>query len=191
MLGADEIRLCKGLLKLDPRRYGFRGRYLGFQAPPRSMKAVRGQTYRIRNIQKKIPVQYLPSEVYAAWVSLNRAMKKEIGRDILVESGYRSPAYQLFNVLFHLAMYNWNVRKTLRRVAMPGYSEHGNKHTALDFITVRGVPQEDNLFAFAHTPEYRWLTKNASRFGFILSYPKGNKHGIMFEPWHWRYVGVK
>ncbi|MCT8137562.1 D-alanyl-D-alanine carboxypeptidase family protein [Anaerobacillus sp. CMMVII] len=33
--------------------------------------------------------------------------------------------------------------------------------------------------------------KNASKYGFIMSYPKGKTHltGYMYEPWHYRYVG--
>ncbi|MBK7960075.1 MAG: D-alanyl-D-alanine carboxypeptidase family protein [Bdellovibrionales bacterium] len=30
-----------------------------------------------------------------------------------------------------------------------------------------------------------WLTENASRFEFQLSYPRNNDHGIIYEPWHW------
>ena len=38
---------------------------------------------------------------------------------------------------------------------------------------------------FARTPEFRWLKKQAGRFGFQLSYPRNNPHGIAYEPWHW------
>ncbi|MEK7495870.1 MAG: D-alanyl-D-alanine carboxypeptidase family protein, partial [Patescibacteria group bacterium] len=34
-----------------------------------------------------------------------------------------------------------------------------------------------------------WLTENAYKYGFILSYPKQNTY-YRFEPWHWRFVGV-
>lgn len=45
---------------------------------------------------------------------------------------------------------------------------------------------------FANTPEYKWLLENAHQFGFILRYPqdKADKTGIIFQPWHWRFVGV-
>jgi hypothetical protein len=40
------------------------------------------------------------------------------------------------------------------------------------------------------TEEYKWLLDNAHKYGFILSYPKDDTYYI-FEPWHWRYVGVE
>lgn len=67
-----------------------------------------------------------------------------------------------------------------------GYSEH-QLGTTVDFITTGtgGV-----LVGFDKKPAYPWLLANAYRYGFILSYPKSNGYYI-FEPWHWRYVGVK
>jgi D-alanyl-D-alanine carboxypeptidase len=38
---------------------------------------------------------------------------------------------------------------------------------------------------FERSPAFAWLQRNASRFGFALSYPRGNRHGIAYEPWHW------
>jgi zinc D-Ala-D-Ala carboxypeptidase len=67
-----------------------------------------------------------------------------------------------------------------------GYSEH-QLGTALDIIApgLGGV-----LDGFEKTPAYTWLLANAYKYGFILSYPKNNKYYV-FEPWHWRFVGVK
>ena len=74
------------------------------------------------------------------------------------------------------------------RVAFPGYSEHGApRWPAIDFVTMKGMPSDKNPLDFVSTEEYRWLLKNAHRFGFYLSYPKNNKDGIMYEPWHWRF----
>jgi D-alanyl-D-alanine carboxypeptidase len=42
---------------------------------------------------------------------------------------------------------------------------------------------------FDLTPEHTWLLNNAQKYGFVMSYPKGNAYYI-YEPWHWRYVGV-
>lgn len=67
-----------------------------------------------------------------------------------------------------------------------GYSEH-QLGTTVDFT----APALDGgLDGFEKTTSYKWLTENAYKYGFILSYPKGNEHFI-FEPWHWRYVGVE
>jgi D-alanyl-D-alanine carboxypeptidase len=65
-----------------------------------------------------------------------------------------------------------------------GYSEH-QLGTAVDFTTAEsGV-----LSGFAKTHGYQWLSDNAYRYGFILSYPEGNGYYV-YEPWHWRFVGV-
>ncbi|MBX9906677.1 D-alanyl-D-alanine carboxypeptidase family protein [Patescibacteria group bacterium] len=66
-----------------------------------------------------------------------------------------------------------------------GYSEH-QLGTTVDFTTT-GI--NGGLTGFDTTPAYTWLTKNAYRYGFVLSYPKNNQYYI-FEPWHWRFVGT-
>ena len=67
-------------------------------------------------------------------------------------------------------------------VAKPGTSEH-NTGLAVDF---NGV--EDNFYK---TKEYKWLMDNAHKYGFIERYQKKWKDctGIIYEPWHFRYVG--
>lgn len=67
-----------------------------------------------------------------------------------------------------------------------GYSEH-QLGTTIDFITTGLNGQLDG---FDKTKAYEWLLANAHKYGFVLSYPDGNKFYV-FEPWHWRYVGVK
>lgn len=68
-----------------------------------------------------------------------------------------------------------------------GYSEH-QLGTALDIMTTGLNGELTN--AFADTAAFAWLADNAHRYGFILSYPQGNEYYI-YEPWHWRFVGVK
>ena len=46
------------------------------------------------------------------------------------------------------------------------------------------------LAGFDDTETYNWLLQNAHKFGFTLSYPKNNGYYI-YEPWHWRFVGVQ
>ena len=57
----------------------------------------------------------------------------------------------------------------------------------MDFITNGTSGQLDG---FDNTQAYQWLLDNAYKFGFELSYPKGNNYYV-YEPWHWRFVGVK
>lgn len=47
--------------------------------------------------------------------------------------------------------------------------------------------------SFENTAQFRWLMENAENYGFILRYPadKTTQTGIMYEPWHFRYVGVE
>lgn len=73
-------------------------------------------------------------------------------------------------------------------VAPPGTSEH-NLGLAVDLGSISNQLLDET---FAGTPESRWLVKNAASYGFILRYPKGKEQitGIIFEPWHYRYVGV-
>ncbi len=67
-----------------------------------------------------------------------------------------------------------------------GYSEH-QLGTTIDLTT----PGTGATFSkFKTTEAYQWLLKNAYKYGFILSYPEENKY-YQFEPWHWRFVGVK
>lgn len=65
-----------------------------------------------------------------------------------------------------------------------GYSEH-QLGTTVDFTTTKLGLYNTRL---EKEPAYAWLTENAYKYGFILSYPKGNTYYI-FEPWHWRFVG--
>lgn len=73
--------------------------------------------------------------------------------------------------------------------APPGYSEH---HTGYAIDIGDGTVPAVNLSPdFDKTPAYRWLAANATRFNFELSFPQGNKQGVTYEPWHWRFVGDK
>ncbi len=67
-----------------------------------------------------------------------------------------------------------------------GYSEH-QLGTTVDLITTGLNGQLDG---FDGTKAYAWLVANAYRYGLVLSYPQNNKFYV-FEPWHWRFVGVK
>lgn len=74
-------------------------------------------------------------------------------------------------------------------VAFPGTSEH-NLGLAVD-IVARDYQILDEKQA--RTPEAQWLKENCWKYGFILRYPtdKTDETGIIFEPWHYRYVGEK
>jgi len=75
--------------------------------------------------------------------------------------------------------------------ALPGHSEH-QTGLAVDVLH-RG--HDGGLMVnmgFESSRQFEWLVENAHEYGFILRYPRGyrNISGFIFEPWHWRYVGV-
>jgi LAS superfamily LD-carboxypeptidase LdcB len=67
-----------------------------------------------------------------------------------------------------------------------GYSEH-QLGTTIDLSTKE---LGTSYTSIEDSDAYKWLQDNAYKYGFILSYPKGNAY-YQFEPWHWRYVGIK
>lgn len=69
-------------------------------------------------------------------------------------------------------------------VARPGTSEH-NTGLALD------INCADH--SFKNTKGYKWLQENAEDYGFIMRYAedKQEKTGVIYESWHWRFVGIK
>jgi D-alanyl-D-alanine carboxypeptidase len=114
-----------------------------------------------------------------AWERMQSAAAAD-GAMLLPLSAFRSVARQTTIIRRKLAR-GQKIADILRVSALPGCSEH---HTgrALDL----GAPGHLKLeVSFARTREFRWLQRHASRFGFFLSYPRRNPHGISYEPWHW------
>ena len=189
----EEIAIIEGIVAIDPRTYGFKGLYFGMTDVPDDLVALVGQEYGIGGGTKVLQTQYLPARVHAAYLRLNDAMYERIGRRVLVESGYRSPAYQAIVFLRYLAEHDGDVRTAAARIAVPGYSEHGNPAMqGMDVRTRETVFDEDGIaIPFGNTVEYRWLADTAKDFGFAESYPEGNPWGVIPEPWHWRWEGYE
>lgn len=78
--------------------------------------------------------------------------------------------------------------EALKQLGLPGCSEH-NAGIAADIVEAGQFTLSEK---FAETPEYQWLQENAADYGFILRYPEGKENitGIIFEPWHYRFVGI-
>ncbi len=189
-LNKKEIAFLKKLLTLNPHEYGFKGEFFGIDDVPKDLVEIEGQKYEVDTEEgfAEIGVRYLPKKVYKAYTKMNDAMFNDIGKKLLIASGYRSSAYQLFLFVWYLNMYEFDIEQTVKRVAMPGYSEHCvSDNVAIDFITTNGIPNENDERRFEDTKEYEWLLKNADKFGFKESYPKDNEFGINYEPWHWKY----
>ena len=124
---------------------------------------------------------WLLTPVAVAWQRMRTAaMREDIALDAI--SGYRSHAYQL-GIFTRKRARGQTVEQILQVNAAPGYSEH-HSGCALD-IGTPGEPAAEE--SFEKTLAFAWLKNNAGDFGFVLSYPRGNPHGIVYEPWHWRW----
>lgn len=126
----------------------------------------------------------LRDEAWTAFVQMQNAAAEE-GITLVHISSYRP--YELQDRLF----YNYSLREgeaaANRYSARPGQSEH---QTGLAIDVTDGGPLEQD---FQYTPAGIWLWENAYKFGFIQRFPDGKEHitGYMFEPWHYRYIGVE
>lgn len=119
---------------------------------------------------------------------------KADGVDLLVCSAYRSieKQTQLFNDQVALFVAQGMSREkaeaqTATMIAVPGTSEH---HTGLaaDIVT----PTHQTLDPeFANTEAGKWLQEHAVEYGFVLRYPEEKQDitNIIYESWHYRYVG--
>lgn len=76
-----------------------------------------------------------------------------------------------------------SIEEILRVSAPPGYSEH-HSGRAVDVCTPGCPPFEPE---FERTEAFEWLSSRANGYGFALSYPRGNRQGYSYEPWHWCY----
>jgi len=116
------------------------------------------------------------------------------GVELMVVSGYR-PAYRQrelhYRQIERFMGYGQSRAEAVATastiVLPPGTSEH-QTGLAVDIVTPAHQMLNDY---FADTPAGRWLAENSWRHGFNLRYPRDSMHitGVIFEPWHFRYVG--
>lgn len=130
--------------------------------------------------------QTLTPEAAAAYQELAKACLAETNRTLVPLSGYRSYAYQeeLFN-----NYKNVDGQDAEHYSAKPGTSEH-QTGLAIDVGDI-DLPEENLEESFGETEAGKWLAENATDFGFILRYLKGQETftGYQYEPWHFRFVG--
>ena len=124
---------------------------------------------------------WLRVDAARAWSHLHAAALRD---DIVLEtiSGYRSHAYQL-GIFERKLERGQTVDEILTVNAAPGYSEH-HSGQALDIGAPGEPPAEES---FEGTSAFAWPRDNAAGYGFVMSFPRDNPHGIVYEPWHWRY----
>ena len=109
----------------------------------------------------------------------------EDGLVIKITTGYRS--YNFQSTLYNNYVRLDGIKNADTYSARPGYSEHQLGYSA-------DLTNKDNVsFAqFDTTKEFKWLSENAYKYGFIMRYPKEKEYitGYVYESWHYRYVGV-
>lgn len=134
---------------------------------------------------------YMDARVVPFYEQMYNAAKKD-GIILAPYSGYRSYERQERNynnlTETYMSDYGLSREEAAKKVATvilpPGTSEH-NLGLAMDICNTKD--------SFAFTDEYKWLTENAHKYGFILRYTEDKMDitGIVDEPWHWRYVGTE
>ena len=178
----DECRALKAEV------LGATSHYFGELSSAPDLIPVGPQAVLKHGVRTPLEPQVLPREAFEAYERMMDAMQTDLGKRLLVESGYRSPAYQLYLFLYYLPKHDHSITETNRFVALPGHSEHGYPpRQAIDFINEEGINGEDHPEEFEALPEYAWLQRRAKEFGFALSYPRDNPLNTAFEPWHWHY----
>lgn len=168
-LAADAVREDNASMGLAVDDAATRG--LPFHAEPRLLHFAGRDRYR--------RALWLSAPAASAWRALREAALHD-GVVLEAISGYRSHAYQrgIFERKFRRGL---TLAEVLKVNAAPGHSEH-HSGRALDIGTPGEPPAEES---FEATPAFAWLQRRAGEFGFSLSYPRNNPHGIVFEPWHW------
>ena len=146
-------------------------------APPRLAEIEKAYTYDEKRSEK------IHASVLKRLEDLLEDAKDD-DAELYVKSAYRS--FEEQSALKSAYSVTYGAGTANQFSADQGYSEH-QLGTTVDFIT-KGLGGK--LEGFEKTTSYAWLRKHAHEYGFILSYPQNNGYYV-FEPWHWRYVGIK
>jgi hypothetical protein len=189
-LNVFEKSVVQRIFAINPREFGFKGPLHSLEKPDNLVK-IMPQAYKRSGQEGSTGIQYCPAASYNDYLRMMARMRQELGRELFIESGYRSPGFQAYAFLLYLVRnHDFSLRKAARLNALPGYSEHQDPvNNALDFINADGVNGDEPQTPedFERLPEYQWLLKHAHKFNFYLSYPRDNQWGVSFEPWHWHW----
>ena len=186
-----EKLFAKKIFSINPVELGFMGLFYSTDKP-KNLVVVKSVKLGSGGYTRETGVQNCPQNSYKDYLKMADKMEEEIGRKLYIDSGYRSPGKQAYLFFYYLVTSSkFSLKENAKWIAMPGYSEHGHPvNNAIDFTTIDGINGfSDNQTAsdFTATPEYEWMTKNAGKFNFYLSYPQNNTLGVEFEPWHWHW----
>lgn len=113
---------------------------------------------------------------------------KAAGYNPYVLSSYRTYSYQQM-LLDNKMNKGYSYEEAIKSVAVPGTSEH---HTgmAVDIVDAEFTRLNEDQ---AKRPTQKWLMENCHKYGFVIRYPDDTTEytGIIYEPWHYRYLGVE
>ena len=126
--------------------------------------------------------QFMAPFAARAWRRMSRSAMAD-GVSMFPVSAFRSLEYQASLVQKKVER-GLAMDEILKSSAAPGYSEH-HSGCAIDIDAGKGKPLEED---FEETDAFAWLTEHALEFGFRMSFPRDNPHGIAYEPWHWAYT---
>ncbi len=126
--------------------------------------------------------QQLEPRALKAWRAMRQAAATD-GVTLQLVSGFRSVDYQAGLIQRKLKS-GRKLGEILQVSAAPGFSEH-HSGRAVD-LTTPGAPVLEE--PFEETTAFAWLQDRAARFGFHMSYPRNNHHGVLYEPWHWAFI---
>lgn len=138
---------------------------------------------------------YMDDRMADYMINMIAAAAKD-GINLEVVSAYRTIEYQQQNFdnsvqqrMDNGMTYDEAYADTAKEVAFPGKSEH-NAGLSADIMSDEYTSMDDD--GFKNTKAYEWLSQHAAEYGFILRYPEGKEAetGIIYEPWHYRFVGI-
>ena len=129
--------------------------------------------------------QRLRIDAADAWTKLVEGASLD-GVTVQLVSGYRSLEYQVDLIRGNVAS-GKSIDEILTRIAAPGYSEHQGG-CAVDVASPGVDPLTET---FEETQTFLWLAASADDYQFVLSYPRDNPYGVIYEPWHWCYRSVE
>lgn len=114
---------------------------------------------------------------------------RDEGLTVYISSSYRSYAEQEYLYNRKVEQYGGDEETAATIVARPGTSEH--QSGLCSDITDKYYATKDS--SLEETQLYKWMSEHCAEYGFIVRFPKGKEDitGTIYEPWHFRYVGVE
>jgi len=173
-----ELKYLDELFYFDAKKYGFFGekpiKEIDNIIRRKNIVKIKGTGhYLFDGVDKKIDLM------------VKEAKNKDNNLEIILTSGVRNVSKQMFLFLNKLRKVNYNLSAASRSLAPPGYSFHG----VGDFDVGKRKYGKNNFTSkFEKTDEFKILNE----IGYLkLRYPKGNKLGVRYEPWHVREDLIK